>query len=450
MKHILLIPFVALLVWSCQKDLKPTNNDYIETVRKGLQDSLRTADFQALDFSKAAHSSVDSVGLYFLRIPFKGMKQNEDFVMVQTTESGVIQKGKIVHLQGKIEDHVAGSLKTKTWNGSISLTSLDRKSLFQSPIENGYVTALHQNNRYRTASHEPEGKVMPEVIIVYTIPSSGGGFSWSTWFMLQLPNWGGGGGGGGGGYYSDFSGGGSSRGGGGYSSGGEGGNGSSNGEGYNDPVIHVDMEMQDEDPPIDIEKFINCFNAIPDAGANCSIEILADIPVDSDPNKIFNFTSRSPGHTFLNIRKSNGSQSVSQNIGFYPKLGWKTLLSYAPIDGKFVDNAQHEYNCGFKISITPQQLRSALAMMQQFKSVKYDIDNFNCTDWALDVFNTAGGNLQIPYYDIPGNPSNLGTRTPNGVYNKLQQMKTTQHPLAGGITINIVKGFAGNSTGPCN
>jgi hypothetical protein len=217
-----------------------------------------------------------------------------------------------------------------------------------------------------------------------------------------------------------------------------------------DPVMLVDMETQDENAPIDIEKFINCFNAIPDAGATCSIEILADIPVDTDPNKIFNFTSRSPGHTFLNIRKSNGTQSVSQNIGFYPKLGWKTLLSYASIDGKFVDNAQHEFNCGFKISITPQQLRSAFIMMQQYKDAKYDIANFNCTDWALDVFNAAGGNLHIPYDDIPGNPSPYGTRMPNGVYNKLQQMKTINDPRAGGITMNIVKGFAGNSTGPCN
>lgn len=446
MKHTLLIVMALILFVGCQKDLQSPSDSYVERVRKDLQDSLSKADFQALDFSRAARSSVDSVGLYFLRVPFKEMKQNEDFVMVQTTKTGIIQKGNIVHLQGKIDDYSTGSGTTKTWNGNISLASLDRKSLFQSPIQNGYVTAFHQQNRYRTGSHEPEGKAMPEVIITYTIPSSGGGFSWSTWFMLQLPGWGNSGGGGS--YYSDFSGGGSSGGSGGYS--GSGGAASPGDGVHADPVILVDRETQDEFQPIDIEKFINCFNAIPDAGATCSIEILADIPVDSDPNKIFNYQSKSPGHTFLNIRKSNGTRSVSQNIGFYPKNGWKTVLTNAPIDGKFVNNELHEFNCGFKLNITPAQLNLAIMEMLKTKNIKYDIDNFNCTDWALDVFNAAGGNLKIPLYDIPGNYPSVGTRMPNGVYNKLREMKNSNDPRAAGITIGIVKGFAGNSTGPCN
>jgi hypothetical protein len=212
----------------------------------------------------------------------------------------------------------------------------------------------------------------------------------------------------------------------------------------------VDIETQDVNAPIDVQKFINCFNAIPDAGSTCSIEIMADIPVDSDPNKIFNFDSKSPGHTFLNIKKSNGSQSVSQNIGFYPASGWKTILTNAPIDGKFVDNGQHEYNAGFKLSITPAQLQSALMEMLRDRNSKYDIDNYNCTDWALDVFNAAGGNFQIPLYDIPGNYPSTGTRMPNGVYNKLLQMKNSNDPRAGGIDIGFSKAFAGNSTGPCN
>jgi hypothetical protein len=39
---------------------------------------------------------------------------------------------------------------------------------------------------------------------------------------------------------------------------------------------------------------------------------------------------------------------------------------------------------------------------------------------------------------------------PNGVYNRLREMKNTNDARAGGITIGLVKGFAGNSTGPCN
>lgn len=447
MKQLLLISIVILVLFSCQKDLQPTSSDYIETVRRELKDSLSSSDFQALDFSGAARSRIDSVGLFFLRVPFKQKNGQEDFVFVKTNEKGNIEKGKIVHLQGTVSDETDGGLKVKSWNGAISLTSLDRKSVFQSPIENGYIMALHQKSRYRTALQAPPDNLMPEVIITYTIPSSDG-VSWSSWFLLQSfasadVN----GGSGGGGYYGGFSRGSTGGGGGGGYSGDGGG---SSGGGSADPVILVDREMQDVNEPIDIEKFINCFNAIPDAGATCSIEILADIPVDNDPNKIFNFTSRSPGHTFLNIRKSNGSQSVSQNIGFYPQIGLKTLLTNAPIEGKFVDNQQHEFNCGFKIAITPGQLHSAIVEMQRDKNYKYDIDNYNCTDWALDVFNAAGGNLQVPLYDISGTYPSTGTRMPSSVYNKLQAMKNANDPRAGGITIGLVKGFAGNSTGPCN
>ena len=165
MKPFLLVSLAVLLILGCRKDFGPTNNDYVETVRKGLQDSLGTADFGALDFSKAARSSVDSVGLYFLRVPFKRMKEDEDFVMVQTTEAGIIQKGKIVHLQGKVDDLTNGSRTSKTWNGSVSLSSLDRKDIFQSPIQNGYITAFRQQNRFRMSSHAPEENMMQEVII---------------------------------------------------------------------------------------------------------------------------------------------------------------------------------------------------------------------------------------------------------------------------------------------
>ena len=447
MKHTLLIVMAVILIAGCQKDFQLPGDNYKETVRKGLQDSLSKADFENLDFHRAALSSVDSVNLHFLRVPFRGKKQDEEFLLVKTTETGVIERGKIVHLQGKVTETSTGTLTVKSWNGTISLSSLDRKTFFQSPVQNGYITAFHMQNAHRAATQEPQGSMMPEVIVTYIKPS-GGGISSSSWFLLHSLTSDAYVGYSSGGYYSDFSGGGSTGAGGGSTYGGD-SSGSTSGL-NNDPVMLVDMENQDKFEPIDVEKFINCFNAIPDAGATCSIEIMADIPVDSDPNKIFNFGSNSPGHTFLNLRKSNGDKSVSQNIGFYPRSGLKAVLTNAPIDSKFVDNGQHEFNCALKLSITPAQLRSALIEMQRAKNYKYDLDNYNCTDWALDVFNATGGGLQVPLYDIPGNYPSLGTRMPNGVYHKLREMENGDHPLAGAITIGILKGFAGNSSGPCN
>src|SRR5207253_3731182 len=55
------------------------------------------------------------------------------------------------------------------------------------------------------------------------------------------------------------------------------------------PVISVDVETGVSLPAIDIKKYMSFFNSIPDAGATCSIEIFADIPVDGDPSKFFNW-----------------------------------------------------------------------------------------------------------------------------------------------------------------
>jgi hypothetical protein len=58
--------------------------------------------------------------------------------------------------------------------------------------------------------------------------------------------------------------------------------------------------------------------------------------------------------------------------------------------------------------------------------------------------------LEIPLYGIPGSQMTQASRTPQGLYHKLQQMMNSNHPEKANITIGIVKGYAGGSTGPCN
>jgi hypothetical protein len=178
---------------------------------------------------------------------------------------------------------------------------------------------------------------------------------------------------------------------------------------------------------------------------------VCDIPVDSDPKKLLNWETESPGHTFLQLKKSNGNKTVVQNIGFYPGQGWKTLLTNAPVPGKFVDNAQHEYNASLKMGLSPEDFRSTVDhMLELSKHIKYDIDEYNCTDFALDVFNTRriSNQLVIPRYDIPGGLTANGTNTPQGLYNKLVSMQQAGAESPN-ITIPREKRYAGASNGPC-
>jgi hypothetical protein len=446
MKHTLLILFVALFAVSCQKDLQPNESDYLETAKSALKDSLSASDFAALDFSKAARSRVDSISLYALRIPFRNKVSQEDFVFIKTNEKGQIESGKIVHLQGKVTEVGSSPIKRRRWDGNVSIASLDRKTVIESPIVDGYISAFHQQDRYRAALQAPQEDIMPEVIITY-VKTADYGFSWSSWFYLQsfFAN---GDSGGGGGYYGSFSGnGGDPWSGGGY---GGGGRGSTGGGGSSDPVVLIDKEAQDVNPAIDIQEYVKCFSSIPDAGSTCYIEISSDIPVDNNPNAFFDISTMSPGHTFITVSKSNGTQHVTQNIGFYPKSGYKAM-TYAPTAGKLVDNEKHEFNASLFMSLTPAQLSTVLLRMQQLSNLNYDIDQYNCTDWALDIFNSVRpSKLEIPLYGLPDSPMTQATRTPQGLYNKLQQMVNNNDPEKKNITINIIKGYAGGSNGPCN
>jgi hypothetical protein len=444
MKHALLTLMVIVSIVACKKEITPLRDSYLENVKSGLRDSLNRQDFQQLDFNKSVLSEVAKIELYVLRVPFKGSHIGSDFVIVKTTVEGRIEQGKIIHHEGKATTYREGPGKRQRWDGNISISSLNRSNVLRSPIVNGFITAFHSNVNSRTTVLE--AGLMPEVIITYVRSSSGVDFSWSTWmsvisFFTQTStseSWSG--------YYGWFDG----------VGGGGGGSTGSSGDPITDesPVVEepilIDLEAHDENAAIDLQKYINCFTAIPDDGATCSIEIAADIPVDADPNKFYDFSTGSPGHVFLIVMKSNGSQNAILNIGFYPQSGYKAS-TYSPTSGKLVDNAKHEFNASLKMGLTSAQLSSTLTRMLQLSNLNYDVDEYNCTDWALDIFNrTRTNKLEIPLYGIPGSPLTQHTSTPQGLYHKLQRKVNMNDPEKGNITIGIYKGYAGGTTGPCN
>jgi hypothetical protein len=456
MKKPLTLLFCLAVLYSCQKEVStPSKNDKIISDAKNyLKSNLTDNDFSSLDFNNLVISQFDS-GINLLRVGFKSKKIAENFIILQISNTE-IKNGKIVELSGAAVAVEVNNTVRHSYNGSISIYSIDRKSIVTSAVDKGFITAFHKGAVAQpaagTASINPRHDVttLPEVIVVGTI-HSGGGISFSSWMsLMSLFNTDSGSGGFPSGYYSNIQGGGGYTGGNGDplpSGGGGGGI-----EVIDDPIL-IDFENQYSNPAIDLNQYIKCFTDIPDAGATGSIEIFADLPVNSDPNKFFDWENGSPGHVFVRLTKTNGTQSVSQNIGFYPVSGWKTTISPAPIDGKLSDNTGHEFNASYKVDLKPEQIQSAVTRMLYLnRFIKYDIDDYNCTDWALDVFNAAvpvSQQLDIPLYTIPGGEAPAGTSTPNGVYNKLKELKESGVPTAANIGIPYL-GMVGASHGPCN
>lgn len=449
MKYILAIAVCLLLVLSCKKEATTVTNDqYLTKVKEGLTDSLSAVEFQKLDFSRALVNRVDSIGMYVARVPFKTKAITEDFVTVKTDAEGNVRRGRIVHLEINVPGNSGSGTFTKHIGGVIVLRSLSGVEEIRSPIDNGYITAFHKQTAQRTSLQMASD--LPEVVIV-GIRHLDSGISFSTWCMVQtfFMDFGGGGGGSDswGGYYGSLDGGGGPSGGGGSTGGGydSGGNGPSN-----DPTYLIDLENQDRNPAINIQKYINCFTAVPDAGAKCTVEIMTDIPVDNNPNAFFDIDAQSPGHVFLSLSKSNGSQHVTQNIGFYPASGYKAFALFLS-SGKLVNNAGHEFNASLSMEISPAQLSAMLNQMLQSSSYSYDVELNNCTDWALSVFNLGRTTpLEIPRYPIPTSSTMNLANSPQGLYKKLQEMVAGNDPEKGNVTIGIIKGYAGGSNGPCN
>lgn len=84
-------------------------------------------------------------------------------------------------------------------------------------------------------------------------------------------------------------------------------------------------------------------------------------------------------------------------------------------------------------------------------SMKYDLNDFNCTDFALNILNfIRPSNNKIIVPDWIGNTidhHNYGT-TPNGLYIALKQMKDNNSSEAGNIEIGTF--HAPISYGPCD
>ena len=437
-----LLLMITLL--GCRKDFDTVVDGYLSNVQTSLKDSIGSSEYAQLNFSKAVRTQIGGKDWYYLRVPQVGVPLGKGFLLLKTKRDGGVMEGRWVALNKD-----AASIQG-TFSGRIQVRSLEGALLLDAPIEKGRFKSSRPYSFTMgiQALHPDPYRLMPEVIVVATREADAG-YTYSDWISLQslfndsgVESTG---------YYSPMD----ENivyGGGGYSGGGDSGTGDPEGSVYADPTIIVDLESDREKPAIDIIKFINCFNAIPDAGSTCTIEIFADIPVDSNPNKLFDVGTQFPGHAFIQIKKSNGNQSAIQNIGFYPKTDWKSTLTTAPIEGKLVDNGGHEFNASLKMSVTPENFKSILTeILYLTRFIKYDIDEYNCTDFALDVFNKVRvPKLEIPLYAIPGGITAGGTRTPQGLYNQLKQMKLSGSPEAKNITIGDLKNWVANSTGPCN
>ncbi|RKE80823.1 hypothetical protein [Chryseobacterium sp. AG363] len=222
--------------------------------------------------------------------------------------------------------------------------------------------------------------------------------------------------------------------------GGGGGGGGSHGGGSGAPASTY-YEAPTE--PIDIQEILNCFSNIPsNAQTTYKVTIHSHLANPSNPYQVYNVSADDPGHAYITMQKTNGSATRSLTFGFYPSAGsWMTAIKDAENSAIGQEDPAKRRNDGsYTITVTEAAFNNARNAALAGSAKQYDLNDYNCTNYALQVFNAAMGGTGL---QVPNSP--IGYKTPSSLYLKLSDMKT-----AGTAGVSLSQGFAPTSTTPCN
>lgn len=144
---------------------------------------------------------------------------------------------------------------------------------------------------------------------------------------------------------------------------------------------------------------------------NLSFTIYADQPVKGK-EMVYNPVTKDVGHAFVSFNMTDGDNESNLVFGFYPGNGAIDPVSNVTTDGAVVDDAQHEYDVSVSFTLDCSQFNTGLSAAADFGAMGYNLNSFNCTDYAISIANTIG--LGIPdtskdwYVGAGSNPGSLG------------------------------------------
>jgi len=225
----------------------------------------------------------------------------------------------------------------------------------------------------------------------------------------------------------------------------------------------IEEELDIPIPSLDLQKAFNCFKAIPSTGAKYTIKLCADVPNNSNPTNMPPQTGSTTGHTFVVVSKSNGTKNVTQVFGFYAQKHPGYLDPFRAMPSIVKNNQLREINASIEMNLTEAQFETLRKKALELAKSKYDANDFNCTNYGLDLFNSVRTKpLIIEKYIayLPANVTLWGTteinritidKTPQMLFKKLHEMKDNKDSEASRIVIDTTtKTKAPLSHGECN
>ncbi len=137
-------------------------------------------------------------------------------------------------------------------------------------------------------------------------------------------------------------------------------------------------------------------------------------------NCTFKHVTTSPYNDFINVKRlgketrleRNGTQTISQSVGFYPiGPGGNPLNPTATGGFKNNGDPNHEYNAGINAyNVSEAQFSMVMNNLLSHENDTYNIFNNNCTTIAINAFNliiTPPINVEPFNVQLPTNPTSI-------------------------------------------
>ena len=195
-----------------------------------------------------------------------------------------------------------------------------------------------------------------------------------------------------------------------------------------------DLTILDDpgDKITDVQDYLKCFDLSQDA----SLTIYVDQPTPNSPGT-WSGTVFKPdvGHTFITITQGQYTRS----LGFYPDGGVSPLGSPSNTS-MLVEDSNHPYDVSVQLSISSSQLANIYNDITGANNT-YNLNSYNCTDFAFDVSSSGGLNLPDTY----GSWSGGGGSNPDNLGQDIRSMSTTAN-----FTVNKSSGSSPSNAGVCN
>lgn len=153
-----------------------------------------------------------------------------------------------------------------------------------------------------------------------------------------------------------------------------------------------------------LKDYLKCFNL----AIGATFTIYVDQPT-ANSSSSWSGAPNDPdvGHTFIAIQQGD----IRRVFGYYPRTNVNPVTS--PSDPSAFGNDQgHTFDVAVSVPINASQLQTIINSSVNSSTSTYNLNSFNCTDFAIKMANLAGLNLQDSYGTWPGgggsNPGQLG------------------------------------------